>query len=42
MIVLAILIIVLHQGRFMSSREWISKLGKKKNADVIDKGRESA
>ena len=37
MIVLAILIIVLHPGRFMSSREWISKLGNKKNADVIDK-----
>jgi uncharacterized membrane protein YphA (DoxX/SURF4 family) len=43
MIALAIIIIVLHPGRFMSSREWITKLGrKKKNADVIEEERESA
>jgi uncharacterized membrane protein YphA (DoxX/SURF4 family) len=42
MIVLAILIIVMHPGRFMSSRNWITKLGKKKNVNVIDEERESA
>ncbi|MEJ2739670.1 MAG: hypothetical protein P8105_07605 [Dehalococcoidia bacterium] len=42
MIALAIVIIVLHPGRFMSSRGWITKLGKKKNANVMDEEQESA